>query len=72
LDELQTVVFETTRQRSALLQSAVGVTEKFYHDYEVVFGEIKDIREEVLSQASPGVEPEVVQQQIKRMQVRTL
>ena len=70
LDELHGAVTLTTRQRSVLLEGAVGAAEKFRNEFLYTMQILNDIRERFTSEDLPGIEPDVVRQQQRQLQVR--
>ena len=69
LDALRHNIREKYDERSAKLDDALGVAERFQQDYVTVMQNLQGVKDNLLSQDVSGIDPATVQEQQKELQV---
>lgn len=69
MDSLQENIRQQSRARSGALEEALGVAEKFSHDWQDAVQALRDIQDNLMSQDSPGVDPQTIQEQQRELEV---
>lgn len=67
--DLSRHIQDGTRQRDGALREALGVSEKFFDLCSDTMSNLRDLKDNLLSQEPPGVDPPTVQEQQKELKV---
>ena len=72
LNGLANEIKDGAQKREGALQDALVVSEKFYDLCGEVMSDLRDLKDNILSQEPPGVDPQTVKEQQKELKVQTL
>lgn len=73
LEELTRLYYDiqnNCHDRSRALEDALGVSEKFWEDLNILSGSIKELQEGLATQEKPALEPEAIREQQEELEVR--